>query len=75
VRALLCHRRLRLEAQDDRALFELVREHLLEDHPAIPPTDEQVEEIVKTRTYDVDYASAYAGSFDTAEEEFGIDPY
>jgi hypothetical protein len=75
MRALLCHCRLRLEAQDDRGLLDLVRKHLLEEHPAIPPTDEQVEEIVKTRAYDIDYAEAYAGSFDTAEEEFGIDPY
>ena len=76
MRALLCHCRLHLEGQDDEALSYLVREHLLEDHPAIPPTDEQVEEIINTRAYDLDYAhAAYAGSFDTAEEEFGIDPY
>jgi hypothetical protein len=56
-------------------LLGLVREHLIREHPAIPPSDEQVEEIVNTRAYDLHYAHAYTGSFDTAEEELGIDPY
>ncbi len=75
MRAMFCQCRLRLEAQDDKALSALVREHLLEDHPAIPPTDEQVEEIVNTRAYNLNYAPSHAGAFDTAAEEFGIDPY
>jgi hypothetical protein len=75
MRALLCHCRLRLEAQDDRALLALVRKHLIEKHPAIPTTDDQVEEIVEPCAYDLHYAQAYAAGFDAAEEEFGIDPY
>jgi hypothetical protein len=75
VRALLCHCRHHLEAEDDETLLGLVREHLIREHPTIPPTDEQVEEIVNTCAYDLNYAHAYTGSFDAAEEEFSIDPY
>jgi hypothetical protein len=75
VRGLLCHCRHHLDAEDDETLLGLVREHLIREHPAIPPSDEQVEEIINTRAYDLHYAHAYTGSFDTAEEELGIDPY
>ena len=51
MRALLCHCRTHLEAEDDEALAEEVREHLLQEHPALRPTDEQVCEIVSTRAY------------------------
>ena len=64
-----------MEAKDDETLLGLVREHLVREHPAIPPSDEQVEEIVNTRAYDLHYAHAYTGSFDAAEKEFDIDPY
>jgi hypothetical protein len=47
-----------LEAEDDETLLGLVRERLIRDHPAIPPSDEQVEEIVNTRAYDLHYAHA-----------------
>jgi hypothetical protein len=56
--ALLCHCRHHLEAEDDETLLGLVRERLIRDHPAIPPSDEQVEEIVNTRAYDLHYAHA-----------------
>jgi hypothetical protein len=52
MRALLCHCRTHLEASDDPALAEEVREHLLRDHAALRPTVEQVWEIVHTRAYD-----------------------
>ena len=63
MRALLCHCRTHLEAEDDQALAEEVREHLLRDHPGLKPTDEQVWEIVSTRAYDYEvYVPAeYAG--------------
>ena len=52
MRALLCHYcRHRLETEDDEALLGLVRDHLIQEHPAIVPTDEQVGEIVATRSY------------------------
>ncbi len=50
--ALLCqYCRHRLEAEDDEALLGVVRDHLIQEHPAIVPTDEQVGEIVATRSY------------------------
>jgi hypothetical protein len=74
MRALLCHCRQHLEASDDEALFGVVRDHLMREHPAIPPTDEQVGEIVTTRAYNLEYVLMYAS--DTAsEEEFGPGPY
>jgi hypothetical protein len=73
MRALLCHCGLRLEAEDDRALLTPVRDHLIRKHPAIPPTDEQVREIVATRAYDLKYTEVYAGAID-AEDEFGHEP-
>ena len=61
MRALLCHCRTHLEASDDTALAEEVREHLLRDHAALRPTDEQVWEIVSTRAYDFEvYDPEYA---------------
>jgi hypothetical protein len=61
MRALLCHCRTHLEAKDGTALAEEVREHLLRDHAALRPTDEQVREIVQTRAYDFEvYDPEYA---------------
>jgi hypothetical protein len=51
MRALLCHCRTHLEASEDSALAEVVREHLLRDHPTLRPTDDEVWEIVRTRAY------------------------
>jgi hypothetical protein len=63
MRALLCHCRTHLEAKDDPALAEEVREHLLQNHPDLRPTDEQVWEIVSTRAYDFEvYDPKYAGA-------------
>ena len=74
MRALLCHCRQHLEAEDADALYGGVRDHLIRDHPAIPPTDEQVAEIVSTRAYNLEYVLEYAT--DSAfEEECGPDPY
>jgi hypothetical protein len=75
VRAVLCDCRRRLEAEDDRNLRVLVREHLTAEHATVPPTSEGlVEEIVSTRAYDLEHAAAYAGA-DGAEEDFGPEPY
>jgi len=61
MRALLCHCRTHLEAEDDPALADEVREHLVRDHPDLRPTDEQVWEIVSTRAYDFEvYDPHYA---------------
>jgi hypothetical protein len=74
MRALLCHCGLRLEAEDDKALLASVRAHLVRRHPTIPPTDEQVREIVATRAYNLEYAELYANALDS-EDEFGPEPY
>jgi hypothetical protein len=76
MRALLCHCRHHLEAADDEALFDVVRDHLIREHPAIVPTNGQVSEIVATRSYYLEHAPVHAGSnaFEE-EEEFGPDPY
>jgi hypothetical protein len=61
MRALLCHCRTHLEAKDDTILAEELREHLVRDHPSLKPTDEQVWEIVSTRSYDFEvYDPEYA---------------
>ena len=74
VRAVLCHCRRHLEADDEEALHVLVREHLEQEHPSIPPSYEQVEEIVSTRAYDLQYAELYVGGHGMAED-FGPEPY
>lgn len=74
VRAVLCHCRRHLEADDEEALRILIREHLEQEHPSIPPSDEQVREIVSTRAYDLQYAELYVGS-DGMAEDFGPEPY
>jgi hypothetical protein len=74
MRALLCHYGLRLEAEDDKALLASVRAHLVRRHPTIPPTDEQVREIVATRAYNLENAELYANALDS-EDEFGPEPY
>ena len=78
VRAVLCDCRRRLEAEDDRNLRVLVREHLRAEHETVPPNDGLVEEIVKVRAYDLEHAAPYAGhngAADGAEEDFGPEPY
>jgi hypothetical protein len=76
MRALLGHCRRQLEAEDDEVLFGVVRNHFLQEHPTIPPTDEQVGEIVATRAYYLEYVPGHVGgaAFEE-EEEFGPDPY
>jgi hypothetical protein len=75
MRALLCHCRHRLEAEDDETLFDLVQEHLIRVHPAIPPTEEQVMEIVSTRAYDLEYVPVGYEGGTGPDEEFGSEPY
>jgi hypothetical protein len=65
MRALLCHCHQHLEAEDDDALCAVVREHLISRHPALEPSEDQVQEIVSTRAYDIEYA----------EEEFVFELY
>ena len=74
IRAVLCHCRRHLEADDEEALHVLVREHLEQEHPSIPPSDEQVKEIVSTRAYDLQYAELHVGSGGMSEV-FGPEPY
>jgi hypothetical protein len=62
-----CHQHL--EAQGEEALRAVVREHLILAHRALKPSDEQVEEIVSTRAYDLEYAGPFA------DEELVFDPY
>jgi hypothetical protein len=47
----------------------LVREHLIRAHPTIPPTDEQVMEIVSTRAYNLVYVEV------PADEELAPEPF
>jgi len=61
MRALLCHCRTHLEASDDPALAEVVREHLIGEHQALRPTDDEAWEIVHSRAYDFElYDPQYA---------------
>ena len=46
----------------------------MRNHSSIPPTDEQVQEIVSTRGYDLQYAEVYVGR-DGMAEDFGPEPY
>jgi hypothetical protein len=69
MRALLCHCHHHLEAEDDDALSAVVREHLIQKHPALEPSEDQVQEIVPTRAYDIEYAEVYA------EEGFVFESY
>jgi hypothetical protein len=75
MRALLCHCRRHLEGEDDEALLALVWEHLIREHPAIAPTDEQVMEIVSTRAYDFEYVPVGYEDGEGPDEEFGPEPY
>jgi hypothetical protein len=59
MRALLCHCRQHLEAENDVALCAVVREHLILMHPNLEPSRDQVEEIVATRAYDLEYKEIY----------------
>lgn len=59
MRALLCHCRQHLEAENEAALCDAVREHLILMHPNLEPSRDQVEEIVATRAYDLEYKEIY----------------
>ena len=74
MRALLCHCRHHLEAEDDEALLASVRDHLIRKHPTIPPTDEQLREIIATRAYNLEYMQVYASPID-AREDLDFEPY
>ena len=74
VRAVLCHCRQHLEADSEEALHVLVREHLEREHPSIPPSNEQVREIISTRAYDLQYAELHVGG-DGMSDDFGPEPY
>jgi len=74
VRAVLCQCRQHLEADCEKALQVLVREHLMREHSSIPPTDKQVQELVSTLAYDLQYVETYVGR-DGMAEDFGPEPY
>jgi hypothetical protein len=69
MRALLCHCHHHLEAEDDDALCAVVREHLMWWHPSLEPSEGQVQRIVSTRAYNIEYAE------DHIEEELAFEPY
>ena len=64
-------------SEDDEALLGVVRNHLIQEHPTILPTDEQVSEIVATRRayYYLEFLPVHVGGTAFEEEEFGPDPY
>jgi hypothetical protein len=70
MRALLCHSHHHLEAEDD-ALCAVVREHLIWWHPSLEPSEGQVQQIVATRAYNIEYAEEHAQE----EEELAFEPY
>jgi hypothetical protein len=74
VRAVRCQCRHHLEAEDNEALFAFVRDHLIEEHPAISLTDEQVSEMVAARSYYLEYLLVDVGG-SAFEEHFGPEPY
>ena len=51
---MLCHCRLHLEARNDSALLKLLREHVIRAHPAVSPTEEQLQGIVAARAYELE---------------------
>ena len=69
MRALLCHCHHHLQAEDDEALCVVGREHLLWRHPALEPSEEQAQQIVSSRAYDLHYAEVHA------EEVVAFEPY
>ena len=71
MRALLCHCHHHLEAEDDDALCGVVREHLIWRHLSLEPSDGQVQQIVSTRAYDIEYAEEHVEE----EEEYSFEPY
>ena len=76
MRALLCHFRCHLEAQIDELLFGFITEHLIQEHPAIAPTHEQLSEIVAARSYIyLEYAPGHVSGSAFEEEESGPAPY
>ena len=75
MRALRCHCRHQLEAEDDEGLFGYIRDHLIYEHPAIRLTDEQVSEMVATRSYYLEYLLVDVGGNGFEEEKFGPEPY
>jgi predicted small metal-binding protein len=56
--ASLCNCRHTLRADEDEGLVEVALEHLRRNHPAAPLGEERVRNIVFTRAYDIEYATA-----------------
>lgn len=75
VRALRCPCGKHIEADDDTALYYLLREHVEIQHPyAEPPTDELVRRVVSATAYDLH--RVLVGAHDGIEEEgFGPEPF
>jgi hypothetical protein len=74
MRALLCHCRCRLEAENDEDLRELVRNHLRREHPTVAFDDERVGEMVTARSYRYGCVELCASGSEP-DEEFGPEPY
>jgi hypothetical protein len=60
-----------LEAEDDDALCAVVREHLIWWHPTLEPSEEQAQQIVSSRAYNIEYADEHVEE----EEEVTFEPY
>jgi predicted small metal-binding protein len=56
--ASVCNCRHTLRADGDERLVEVALEHLRRTHPAAPLGEERVRNIVFTRAYDIEYATA-----------------
>ena len=56
--ASVCNCRHTLRADGDERLVEVALEHLRRNHPAAPLREERVRNIVFTRAYDIEYATA-----------------
>ncbi len=52
MRTMECACGERLEAQDDRALFERVREHMDSEHPEKGVEDEQIRNLIEATAHD-----------------------
>jgi hypothetical protein len=75
VRALRCLCGTRLQAGQNQAIHDVLREHIWREHPQVePPSEAQLEEVVSSASYGVLYVAV--DDQDGLEEEgFGPEPY
>ena len=75
VQALRCVCGTRLEAGQDHAIHDVLREHIRSEHPQVEaPSEAQLEEVVSSASYGILYVAV--DDQDGLEEEgFGPEPY